>query len=91
MIPMSEESVKALPKVVGFLRVLRFPPTGNVDSERLGLALDWDYRLTDPSTVAVLRDQTRVIRWLPEALLESLPLDHVQLRPSPFSLALNCK
>jgi hypothetical protein len=26
-----EESVNALPKVVGFLRVLRFPPTGNVD------------------------------------------------------------
>ena len=25
------ESVNALPKVVGFLRVLRFPPTGNVD------------------------------------------------------------
>jgi hypothetical protein len=23
--------VKALPKVVGFLRVLRFPPTGKVD------------------------------------------------------------
>ena len=23
--------VNALPKVVGFLRVLRFPPTGNVD------------------------------------------------------------
>ena len=26
-----EESVNALPKVVGFLRVLRFPPTGKVD------------------------------------------------------------
>jgi hypothetical protein len=24
--------VNALPKVVGFLRVLRFPPTGNADS-----------------------------------------------------------
>ncbi len=27
----SKESVNALPKVVGSLRVLRFPPTGNVD------------------------------------------------------------
>jgi hypothetical protein len=27
----SEESVNALPKVVGFLRVLRFPPTWKVD------------------------------------------------------------
>jgi hypothetical protein len=26
-----EESVNALPKVVGFLLVLRFPPTGKVD------------------------------------------------------------
>jgi hypothetical protein len=26
-----KESVNALPKVVGFLRVLRFPPTGKVD------------------------------------------------------------
>ena len=26
-----EEFVKTLPKVVGFLRVLRFPPTGEVD------------------------------------------------------------
>ena len=25
------EKVNALPKVVGFLRVLRFPPTGKVD------------------------------------------------------------
>jgi hypothetical protein len=25
------ESVNAVPKVVGFLRVLRFPPTGEVD------------------------------------------------------------
>ena len=38
--------------VVGFLRVLRFSPTGNVD--RVG----WDEPHTDPSTVAVLRDQT---------------------------------
>jgi hypothetical protein len=34
---MWKESVNALPKVVGFLRVLQFPPTGNVD--RVG----WDY------------------------------------------------
>ena len=34
---MWKESVNALPKLVGFLRVLRFPPTGNVD--RVG----WDY------------------------------------------------
>ena len=27
----SDKSVNALPKVVGFLRVLRFPPTGKVD------------------------------------------------------------
>jgi hypothetical protein len=26
-----EKSVNALPKVVGFLRVLQFPPTGKVD------------------------------------------------------------
>jgi hypothetical protein len=45
----------------------------------------------DPSTVAVLRDQTWVIRWLPEAPLESLRLDQVELRPSQFSLALSCK
>jgi hypothetical protein len=31
MTPIWKESVNALPKVVGFLRVLRFPPTGNVD------------------------------------------------------------
>jgi hypothetical protein len=31
-----EESVNALPKFVGFLRVLRFPPTGKVDRA------DWD-------------------------------------------------
>jgi hypothetical protein len=28
---MWKESVNALPKVVGFPRVLRFPPTGKVD------------------------------------------------------------
>jgi hypothetical protein len=33
--------------------------------------------LTDPSTVAVLRDQTWVIRWLPGEPLESLRLDQV--------------
>ena len=31
MIVIGKELVNALPKVVGFLRVLRFPPTGNVD------------------------------------------------------------
>ena len=31
------------------------------------IARYWDYLLTDPSTVAVLRDQTPVTRWLPEA------------------------
>jgi hypothetical protein len=35
-VSMRKESVNALPKVVGILRVLRFPPTGNVD--RVG----WD-------------------------------------------------
>ncbi len=34
----------------------------------------------DPSTVAVFRDLTGVIRLLPEAPLESFPLDHVELR-----------
>jgi hypothetical protein len=66
-----KESFNALPKVVRFLRVLRFSPTGNVD--RVG----WDEPHTDPSTVAVLRDQTWVIRWLPEAPLENLRLDQV--------------
>jgi hypothetical protein len=46
--------------------------------------------LTDPSTVAVLRDQTWVIRWLPLAPLESLRLDQVELRPLLFSFALSC-
>ena len=45
---MWKESVNALLKVVGFLRVLRFPPTGNVD--RMG----WEVPQTDPSTVTVL-------------------------------------
>lgn len=35
-------------------------------------------------------DQTRVIRWLSETLLESLRLDQVELRPLSFSLALRC-
>ena len=35
-INMRKESANALPKVVGFLRVLQFPPTGNAD--RVG----WD-------------------------------------------------
>ena len=37
-----EESVNALPKVVGFLRVLRFPLTGNVDRGGLGLVPNLD-------------------------------------------------
>ena len=44
-----KESVNALPKVLGFLRVLQFPPTGNVD--RVG----WDKRQTDRADV--LHDQ----------------------------------
>ena len=44
--------------------------------------------LPDPSAVAVLRDQAWVIRWVPGALLESLRLDQVELRPSQLSLAL---
>ncbi len=40
------------PKVVGFLRELQFPPTGNDD--RVGL----DKPQTNPSIVAVLPDQT---------------------------------
>ena len=35
---MWKESVNALTKFVGFLRVLRCPPTGNVDRVGLGLA-----------------------------------------------------
>jgi hypothetical protein len=34
----SEESVNALPKDMGFLRVLRFPPTGKVD--RVGIRIN---------------------------------------------------
>jgi hypothetical protein len=79
---MWKESVNTQLKVVGFLRVLRFPPTVNVDR------VSWDYSLNDPSTVAVLHDETWVIRWLPEAPLESLRLDQVELRPSYFSLTL---
>jgi hypothetical protein len=51
-------------------------PAGNVD--RVG----WDKPQTVPSTVAVLRDQIRVIRWLPEASLVGRQLDQVELRPS---------
>ena len=56
----------------GFLRVLWFPPTGKVDRVK---------PLTDSSTVAVLCDLTRVIRWLLETPFESLRLDQVELRP----------
>jgi hypothetical protein len=50
---MWKELVNTLPNVW-------FPTTGNVD--RVG----WDYPLNWPSTIAVHRDQTWVIRWLPE-------------------------
>jgi hypothetical protein len=36
----------------------------------------------NPSTVAVLRDQSPVVRWMPEAPLESIRFDEVELRPS---------
>jgi hypothetical protein len=49
---MTVKLVNALPKVVGFLLVLRFLFTGNVRS------VGWDKPQTDPSTIAVLRDQT---------------------------------
>jgi hypothetical protein len=53
-----KESVNALPKVVGFLRVLRFPPTGKVD--RVGFITnilagrwvrDWTHRGCHPRCV----------------------------------------
>ena len=69
-----KESVNT--KVVGFLRVFWFPPQGMLTGW-VGVS-----PLTDPSTVAVLRDQTRVIRWLPEAPLESFRLGQVELRLS---------
>ena len=43
-------------RIAGFLRLLWFPPTWNVD--RVG----WDQLLTDPSNVAVLRRCLMVIR-----------------------------
>jgi hypothetical protein len=43
---------------------------------------------TDPSTVVVLRGQTRVIRWLPEVLLESLRLNQVELCPSQLTICV---
>ena len=46
-------------KVVSFLRVLRFPPTGNGDS------VGYDYGLTYSSKVVTHRDQIRVIGRLP--------------------------
>jgi hypothetical protein len=65
--------VNALPVVVGFLRVLQFPPTGNVD--RVG----WDKPLTDPSIVAVLRDHHMSHK---VAARGALRLDQVELRLS---------
>jgi hypothetical protein len=47
--------------------------------------------LTDLSTIAVLRDQTWVIRRLPKVPLVRLRLDQVELRPSQISLAISCK
>ena len=63
----------------------RFPPTGNVDR------VCWDSPLTDPSTEAVSRDQTRVIRWLLEApLLKTLDSIRFELRTSQFSTISSC-
>ena len=39
----------------------------------------------------MLNNQTWFVGWPSRAALESLPLDHVELRPSQFSLALSCK
>jgi hypothetical protein len=48
--------------------------------------------IADHSTAAVHRDQARVIRWHePEAHLESLRFDQVELRPSQFHLTLSCE
>ena len=60
------------------MHVLRFPPCTPVLS---GLGYDQ----TDLSIITVLRDQTRVARWLHEAPLESNRLDQVDLR-SNFQL-----
>jgi hypothetical protein len=70
-----KESVSAPLKIVGFLRVLRFPPTGNVDSV----------------CVAVLRDQTWVPRWLLEASMESLGLDQIELSPFAIQFCLQLR
>jgi hypothetical protein len=40
-----KKSVNTLPKVVGFFRVLRFRPTGNVDRVGWGLALKVDFQV----------------------------------------------
>jgi hypothetical protein len=50
-------SVNALPKVMGFLRVLWFPPVQRMLTGWVGISPT----LTDPSTVAVLSDQTWVV------------------------------
>jgi hypothetical protein len=54
-------SLKVLPKV----RVFRFPPvlTGLVGISPVAPNCNW--LLTDSSAIAVLRDKTRVTRWLP--------------------------
>jgi hypothetical protein len=80
-----KESVNALPKVVGFLRELRFPPTGNVD--RVG----WDYPPNWPFHRSCPPWPDMSHKVAARGLLESLRLDQVELRPSWFSLALSCK
>jgi hypothetical protein len=66
----------------GFLRVLRFPPTGSVEIERVG----WDKPQTDPSTrwlCSMIRHES--LGWLPEAPLEDLQLER------PWSIKLQVR
>jgi hypothetical protein len=65
---MRKQSVKVLSKIVGFLWILWFPPTENVDR------MSWDKFITNPSIVAVLHDQTWIIRWESEQPWVSLRL-----------------
>ena len=79
-----KESVNAPPKVVGFLQVLPFPSTGNDDKG------GWDQPLTDPSTEAVPRDQTRVIiKVAARGALRTPSTRSVQLCPSQFRFTLH--
>jgi hypothetical protein len=50
------------------------PPTGTIDK------MDWDNFQTNPSTLAVLCDQTWVIGAIPEAPFARLWLDQVELQ-----------